>query len=382
MQVSVPDTSLSGLPIRHSAGVGLIQDSDQDKTPATQHIAQCSAAQHLAGHAQHTAQHSTAHTSRHYRRLCRIDTIEGILHSTAHSTAQHSPLAHWFLRLQRSTARSTEPAGALLTLVSQGGSTEDAERLLEAAEEQKIMLEYRDENGHTAAQLALWNGQVGVLEVLLSLGASLQHEPLAVHMAVMLPPQDTAQDSTQHSTAPSQAAQTIISQYPLAAVQNTDQDGLTALHVCARRGKHHSLALIIKAYTDWLQHNTTGPTLHDVVTAKVCNLDGCIALHLAAYAPEPAASLCARALLDACVLSVRCVDNNGLSALHVAARHGSLELVQLLLQAGASKALKDGDGLLPHRHALSGPTGQTVEKAALLCVETRPPQAQKRPRPS
>lgn len=184
-------------------------------------------------------------------------------------------------------------------------------------------------------------------------------------------------------------AERLVRECPLRAVSTRDAQEMTAALICAARGDHVSLKMILNTYSDWLKSTMATEMyesakaiqckkilgLQDVCLMKVCRVypswlglvdnhqrfprnpmvshahnqllqvperDACTPLHLAIAASQGQLESVA-AIVGLCPQTVGCVDSNGQTPLHYAAQMCSvdstvgdqIEITKLLLEANA-----------------------------------------------
>lgn len=296
--------------------------------------------------------------------LCRTDTLESMLmqHELDASTGT-GVLADTLPAIPgRSCGTpSGEPDAELYDLVlqhckaqasdQQGTEELQISQLLNRKDFSSQQLLFTGSTGKSAAQLALWNGEASITQLLLEHGATLDHEPQAVHMAVLL---------NQH------VAQLVVMRDPLKASTSHNPEMLTAVQLCAERGKHESLKMLLQRYQQ--AHATWNPTtdspvkyraVGQLVSDPVTTREGGTALHMASTAAVSAAQ-CVQTLLSFNPQAVHCVDNNGQSCIHWAARCASRTVMKQLLDANADPALKDKDQLEALHYAVNSGNKEVI----------------------
>ena len=112
-----------------------------------------------------------------------------------------------------------------------------------------------------------------------------------------------------------------------------DNDGITALYMCAIINRPEILRMLIDAGAD----------------VNIQNNNGWTALHWCAVNNH---SRIARMLIDA-TADLNIQNNNGRTALHLCVRWNHLEIAKMLIDAGADKTIPNNDGKRPYELAES-----------------------------
>lgn len=198
-------------------------------------------------------------------------------------------------------------------------------------------LALKDREGYTSLQRAAGEGHLGIVEVLLKMGADpneREHNGAsALTYAVLFDQKDVADLLLSHG----------------ASVRSRDGLGFTPLHVAADENLVEMAAVLLK----W------GARLEDR------NNEGFTPLHVAADRQN-------NEVLDFLLLKgarVNAKSRNGLTPLHLAARRGNLEIVRLLLQKGAQIKARKSNGTTPLHYAAQNGHSEVAE---LLITEGSP----------
>ena len=230
---------------------------------------------------------------------------------------------------------------ALLTIASASAANTYSEEWRQAIQRSDIqtlqrlaalVADVNDEatRGKTALMAAAAEGATGLVERLIDLGAAVDHRNHAEGTALMY--------AAQYGQL--EAAKLLIARG--AAVDAKAMKGWTALMVAVLKGHRPVVDLLLK--------NGADPNLQD--------MHGWTPLMRAI---ETGDILLTHHLLRIKDVNVNIQSESGTTALHVAAVHGQVETVQLLLKRGASKTLRDKGGNTPlmlaeqaqHRHITS-----------------------------
>ena len=117
-----------------------------------------------------------------------------------------------------------------------------------------------------------------------------------------------------------------------------EEDGFTALHVCASRNYLEIARMLIDAGAD--------VNIQDESDVNI-KIDGWTALLLCAYYNRPEI---ARMLIDAGA-DLNIEDEDGWTALHFCARYNHPDILRMLIDAGADKTIPNNYGKLPYELA-------------------------------
>ncbi|XP_063706247.1 ankycorbin-like [Culicoides brevitarsis] len=189
-----------------------------------------------------------------------------------------------------------------------------------------------DNEGHSVVHWAVVCGEIDALKACLNAGADISLADVngasPLHFAAQLCGANYEGKSEKASFKLALEILHVILEHPSSMVDNVDKDGRTPLLWAASAGSEKAVLQLVKA------------------GAKVesSDKDGLTALHCAASKGH---TLVIDALVKLCGADVDLIDSNGCSALHYATTLGHADAVSILLDLGADPNRSDRKGRTP-----------------------------------
>lgn len=227
-------------------------------------------------------------------------------------------------RFLRWPDKSPRELGAILISEAEFGDVEEVRQLLL---ENANVNEAKD-SGQTALMVAVENGHVNVVELLLEEAIDIMMQDKDGQTALHTALSSKLMDDTVQKLVKLLLEKTID-------ISTQGKHGQTALHLAAMRGMTEVVYLLLEKTTDISAQGKDGQTVLHLATEF-----GMTAPHIATL--KNWANPKITKLLN--TVDINTQDLNGRTALHNAASYGHETAVKLLLQRGANTSISDSDG--------------------------------------